>query len=204
MTREFLKILQQFFVHIMFGTDVDEELSVTLMTKRSQNDPLTPKKYSLSDAVEEVFLQTFETIAMRVTNPIWKFLYNKTGKCYSFFSLEKVNEENCRILRDKIRDYVRKRVSGKCKSDLGNESDVLSLMLKSPDIFKEEDIIDGLLDFLVAGTQTTQNTAQYAFAHFMTDPTSLARLRTEFDTVAKAKDITFDQLIRNELSLEFF
>ena len=66
---------------------------------------------------------------MRAPNPIWQFLYNKTGKCYSFSSVEKVNDENCRILRNKIRDYVRKRVSGECKSDLGNESDVLSLML---------------------------------------------------------------------------
>ena len=97
-------------------------------------------------------------MAMRAPNPIWQFLYSKTGKCFSFSSFEKVNDENCRILRDKIRDYVRKRVSGECKSDLGNESDVLSLMLQSPDIFTEEDIIDELLDFLVAGTQTTQNT----------------------------------------------
>ena len=55
-----------------------------------------------------------------------------------------------------IAKYVRKRVSGEKKSALGNKSDLLSLFLESPEIFTEEFIIDELVDFLVAGTQTTQ------------------------------------------------
>ena len=55
-------------------------------------------------------------------------------------------------MREKIRDYVRKRVSGEVKSDLGGDSDVLSLLLSNRDVFGEEDIIDELIDFLVAGT----------------------------------------------------
>jgi len=55
-------------------------------------------------------------------------------------------------LRDVIRSYVRKRVSGECKSDISGNSDVLSLMIENKDVFSEDDIIDELMDFMVAGT----------------------------------------------------
>lgn len=55
-----------------------------------------------------------------------------------------------------ILDYVRKRQSGEKKSKLGNRSDLLSLLIDSPEVFNEEGIVDELIDFLIAGTQTTQ------------------------------------------------
>ena len=47
---------------------------------------------------------------------------------------------------------------------------MLSLILQNKDVFSEDDIIDELMDFMVAGTQSTQMTSQYTLAHFMTDP----------------------------------
>ena len=161
----------------MFGTDVDSALKVTMMTRLSAHEQFKPTELTLSQAVEENFQQTFDTISARMPNPIWQFLYKTTDKCYSFTEIEKVSSENSRLIREKIRGYVQKRASGECKSDLGGNSDVLSLMLESKDIFSEDDIIDELLDFLVAGTQTTQNTTQYALAHLMTDQKSLERVR---------------------------
>ena len=77
------------------------------------------------------------------------------------------------LIREKVAVYVRKRVSGEKKSALGNKSDLLSLFLETPEIFTEEFIVDELLDFLIAGTQTTSNTAQMCLSHFATDPESL-------------------------------
>lgn len=108
-------------------------------------------------------------------------LFSSTGKCYSFTNIEKVSDENNLIVRDTIRRYIRQRASGKAKSELADESDILSLMMQNSEIFKEEDIIDELIDFMVAGSQTTQLTSQYALAHLMTDPESLTRVRQEFE-----------------------
>ena len=46
-------------------------------------------------------------------------------------------------------------------------------MLASPEIFNEDDIIDEIIDFMGAGTETTQKTTQYTLAHLMTDEASL-------------------------------
>ena len=52
-------------------------------------------------------------------------------------------------------------------------------MLQDKENFGEDDIIDEVLDLMVAGTQTTQHTTQYALFHFMTDKDSLERTRAE-------------------------
>ena len=62
-------------------------------------------------------------------------------------------------------------------------ADILTLMLNDPECFDDEDVIDEVLDLMIAGTQTTQNTTIYALAHFMTDPESLRRAREEFDSI---------------------
>ena len=56
------------------------------------------------------------------------------------------------MVRAACRKYVNQRASGEAKSELADESDVLSLMLKTPDVFETEDIIDELIDFIIAGT----------------------------------------------------
>ena len=95
------------------------------------------------------------TVGTRLPNPLWKLLLTLTGKNYAFTQMEKHSNFNCVALRDRIRGYVRKRISGEAKSVVGNNSDMLSLFLESPDVFTEDVIVDELSDFLVAGTQTT-------------------------------------------------
>lgn len=104
-----------------------------------------------------------------------------TGYNAAFTSLERHSNANCAALRSTLHAYVQKRASGEEKSQLEGGGDILSLMMASPDIFSEEFIVDELIDFLTAGTQTTQYTTQTILSHFATDPESLKRVRKEYD-----------------------
>ena len=76
-------------------------------------------------------------------------------------------------------------------------SDVVSLMLADKEVFGEDDVIDEVLDLMVAGTQTTQNVTQYSLFHFMTDEESLERTRAEFSSLQGSgvdDRLTFDNL----------
>ena len=111
-----------------------------------------------------------------------------------------------------MRDYVRKRASGAEKSKLDGDTDLLTLMMTSPETFSEEFIIDELIDFLAAGTQTTQNAAQTILSHFALDHGSVKRVREEYDSVIgsagiqsfnsltfeSAQDLTYMSQVINE------
>mmetsp|Transcript_592 Transcript_592/g.773 ORF Transcript_592/g.773 Transcript_592/m.773 type:complete len:91 (-) Transcript_592:709-981(-) len=88
-------------------------------------------------------------------NPLWVIALWLTGKSYGFSELEKTSDINSYEVRSALLDYTRKRRSGEAKSDLDDNSDVLSQMLTAPEIYSDEDVVDEILDFLVAGTQTT-------------------------------------------------
>ena len=62
---------------------------------------------------------------------------------------------NAQKVRAVVNDYVRKRKSGEKKSQVIGEADLLSLFLQSPDVFDDEQIVDEILSFFVAGTLTT-------------------------------------------------
>ena len=53
-------------------------------------------------------------------------------------------------------DYVLKRKSGGNKSQVGGAADLLTLFLADPEVFTDLFIVDELLDFFLAGVQTTQ------------------------------------------------
>ena len=123
------------------------------------------------------------TCISRLPNPLWRLINSYTGRNAAFTSLESNSNKNCHALRERVREYVRKRKSGEAKSDLKDGSDLLSLMLGSTEIFNDEFIVDELLDFLAAGTQTTQIAAQTLLSHFATDSESLERIRQESDKI---------------------
>ena len=85
-------------------------------------------------------------------NPLWQLGVKMTGKCYAFTELERATNHNCAVIRATIQDYIRKRASGEVKSDLKGDSDIMSLMLANEKVFNEEDIIDEIIDLMVAGT----------------------------------------------------
>jgi hypothetical protein len=61
---------------------------------------------------------------------------------------------------------VRDRASGKKKSKLEGQVDLLELFSKNKDVFTEEYLIDELIDFFLAAQVTSMNISQVICAHF--------------------------------------
>ena len=74
-------------------------------------------------------------------------------------------------------------------------------MLAAPEIFSDDDIIDEIVDFLAAGTQTTQRTTQVVLYRLMTQPEILKRVRTEFEELVGTKS-SFSADFKEELTYE--
>lgn len=89
-----------------------------------------------------------------------------------------------------IADYVQKRKNGSIKSDLADESDLLSQFLQASQDLTETDIVDEVIDFLAAGTSTTQRSVQQALYYLMTSPDILSRVRAEFSELIGGKSVT--------------
>ena len=134
-------------------------------------------------------------------NPIWCMLWKYTGKCYGFTSDERKSDRNAARYRAVLLDYVRKRKSGEIKSDLADEVDLVSQMLKAPSIFNEEEVVDEICDLLSAGTMTTQYSVQSALSHLCTNPETLERVRAEFDPCVERAG-SLDAAIRDELTYD--
>ena len=200
MSKEVMRIIQRFLMQILFGANIDDTM-ITIQARTEKFGVFAPRQFTLSNAIEECFEQCIEAIRIRGVNPLWSLLYSSTGKSYSFTHVEKVSDDNNLIVRDTIRKYIRKRASGQAKSELEDDSDILSLMMQNSDVFQEEDIIDEMIDFMVAGSQTPQLPSQYALSHLMTDPESLSRVRQEFENTY-AEKLSFEKAIKDELTLE--
>lgn len=85
-------------------------------------------------------------------------MYKLTGKTYGFVEQERIADQNSAVIRATLREFIRKRKSGEIKSDMKDGCDIMSLMLADTECFDDDDIIDEVIDLIVAGTQTTQNT----------------------------------------------
>ena len=83
--------------------------------------------------------------------------------------------------RQWVKNYVDSRRSGNRKSSVGDDSDILSLMLSRPDVFNDDFITDEMLGFFGAATETTHNVLQTILTHLVKDKPSLERIRSEFD-----------------------
>lgn len=99
----------------------------------------------------------------------------------------KTFQQNCANTRNFIRDLVRKRKSGEIASTVGEGADMISLFLERPDVFSDDVIVDEVVDFFGAGTETVQNTLQTVMSHFMKSGENLDRVRKEFKEVVKAQ-----------------
>ena len=66
---------------------------------------------------------------------------------------EKMADENCHRLREFIRSEVQGRRSTLNQGliDVEKCTDVLTLLLQSPDVFTDEVIVDELIDMMLAG-----------------------------------------------------
>ena len=61
--------------------------------------------------------------------------------------------------------------------------DILTLMLGQPDIFTDDVLVDELLGFFGAATDTTHNVIKTALTYFTKEKGSLKRVRDEFTKI---------------------
>ena len=83
-------------------------------------------------------------------------------------------------MRETIQDFINRRRAGERQSKVVGDADLLSLFMANPKEFSDEVIVDELMDFFVAGAQTTQLTTETIVGHFATNLESLSEVRAEF------------------------
>jgi len=123
---------------------------------------------------------------------------------FSLTETDKTIDRNAKAFREFLKDYVNQRRAGHNQSTVRNNDDLLSFLLSQPDVFGEEAIVDTVIDFLVAGTETTMTTSQTIINHFCKDPKSMQRVRDEFDSLTNGRQYTLDRdsLIKENLTFE--
>ena len=84
---------------------------------------------------------------------LYTILTNKNSPSLTPFT--RTIKRNCETIRNFINDFIQKRKKKEIGSKVGGQSDLLSLFLSNADIFTDEFIIDEVIDFLSAGTQTS-------------------------------------------------
>lgn len=88
-------------------------------------------------------------------NPL-NWIGRYTNRYFDWSEYYQKYKSNCQVARDFILDYVRKRKSGEIKSSVDKGADMLSLFFERPDVFTEEVLVDEVLDFFGAASETTQ------------------------------------------------
>ena len=115
-------------------------------------------------------------------NPL-NWLYPHTERILPTSSDSRRIKDNCLVARNWIKDYIRLRREGKRKSDVRADTDILTLMLGRPDVFTDEFMVDELLGFFGAATETTHNVTQTILTHLTQNNDSLAKVRSEYEYV---------------------
>ena len=112
------------------------------------------KKVKIGEAIAEIIEQVSFGAAFKHLNPFYKWARKITG-IKDFSSFQRTVSENQRRTRQIISDIFYKRKNGELKSKLEDNVDILTLLLENQDAFDDNAIIDELLDFFAAATQTT-------------------------------------------------
>lgn len=131
----------------------------------------------------------------------WLGLIKKTGLSPVWKSTrpgDKRMEELGNVLMDYVRDVIRKR-RNKETQPLGDMPDLLDLMLNSKDAktgqgLSEENIMQQILTFLVAGHDSTAAAMSSTLNHIFANPSVEARVVEEIRTVVGTGDVTWDHL----------
>jgi len=167
---EFEKIFSRNIITIAFGEDIsDEKFEMQVPTEMNKYDALKPKVVSMREALHVTNDLIVNTAPSLFTDPR-NWFFSRTGKLYPVTQMHHEVNKNAATVRQKIRDYVRDRKSGKRESKVKDKVDLLSLFFERPDVFTEEFIVDEMVDFFVAASVTTQAATQTIVSHFIKDP----------------------------------
>lgn len=135
---------------------------------------------AVKDSIYIVVGQITDRHFKEISHPI-NWLYPHTGRIVTIASDAKKVALNCEAARGWVKSYVNKRRSGARKSSLGDDTDILSLMLSRPDVFTDDFITDEMLGFFGAASETTHNVLQTILTHLVKDKPSVERVRSEFE-----------------------
>ena len=146
------RILARSIIHIIIGEDVSAD-SFPIMVRNKQG-VFVEKIVTIPEAVEDLIGQVGVTFYAKMKNPLnWIGRYIKYfidwSEDYRHFA------NNCRSAREHVYEYVQKRRRGEMKSKVGQNSDMLSLFLENPSVFTDEVIVDEIIDFFGAASETT-------------------------------------------------
>ena len=137
---------------------------------------------SIKDSIYIIVGQVLDSFYKNVSHPI-NWLYAHTEVMVEIHSDSKMVAENCRQARIWIKDYIQQRKQGKRESSLSGGTDILSLMLGRPDVFSDDFVVDELLGFFGAATETTHNVFQTILTHLCMNKDSITKIRSEFSKV---------------------
>ena len=68
--------------------------------------PMVETEMTFDFAIDRVLEQVGSTIKLKLTNPLYRAIYNKTGISVSFSKYERQVDENCRRMRIFVNRYV--------------------------------------------------------------------------------------------------
>ena len=129
-------------------------------------------------------------------NPLAIYGLIFTRKLHSFTRHDRTITRNCKTVRQVIHTYVQKRIDGEIKGQLSDKTDLLSQFLTEPDVFTTEVIIDELVDFFLAATQTTQYATQTIMSYFSKNPDGVNKVRKELEQ-SISQQIKEDESLKN-------
>ena len=116
-SRVFARLFARNIIHIAFGEDISErKLTVLHKTDLEGLTPMVETEMTFAEAIDRVYEQVGSTIKLKVSNPIYRSIYFRTGISLSFSAYERQVDDNCRRMRAFIGDYVQKRREGKLTS----------------------------------------------------------------------------------------
>ena len=151
-SEEHLDLMSRNIIKISFGEDINDELFEISVRKTKTGSEFVKKEVTMAFALQEIIEQHLATYGPKLMNPLRQL--NLMDFSSKWTAYQREVQKNCFTVRQKIRTYIRDRQSGKRQSKVNNKSDILSMFFENPDVFTEDFMVDELVDFFIAGSQT--------------------------------------------------
>ena len=126
MVTEFSDILARNIIHICFGEDLADHI-FELQVK--ENGKWIKKSFTFKESIFVFVPQVIMAFYDNISNPI-NWLYPHTEVIINVSSDALIVRENCKVVRDWIKDYINERKLGKRSSSVSGNTDLLSVMLE--------------------------------------------------------------------------
>jgi len=183
-TQIFERIFARDLITISFGENInDDKFDILMRASKNEadKDKFVETKVSIHEALHEINDQLVANFLPKMIHPVGILCFLMSGKNLlpSILYRDRVTKDNCHRIRAVLLAYVHKRKSGEVKSQVKG-TDLLTLFLKSPEIFTDDFIVDELLDFFLAGVLTTNFASRTMLSYFSKNPEGLAKVRSEF------------------------